>query len=111
VVLKKIGFLLQILDFNYKLHVRFNRRFARGDTDRAVSATAARHSCPAEPANAGTRSWKSLRLGSLAQRWTCSRNFENRQEQISDRSRKNLQVLRLINDSDAIDLSNISASR
>jgi hypothetical protein len=31
-----------------------------------------------------------------AQRRTCSRNFENRQWQISDRSRDTLQVLRLI---------------
>jgi hypothetical protein len=39
-----------------------------------------------------------------AQRRTCSRNFENRQGQIRDRSRNTLQVLRLINGSDAIDL-------
>ena len=39
-----------------------------------------------------------------AQRRTCSRNLENRQGRIRDRSRNTLQVLRLINDPDAIDL-------
>src|SRR3974390_101900 len=43
-----------------------------------------------------------VRLKAQRRKW--SRNLENRQGQISDRSRNTLQVLRLINGSDAIDL-------